>query len=82
MIQQSHSESFLCTLYSRIHLADFMFLFCLAQSTVLGFFSSRQNWDPPQPQESVPPPPLLWFRGGGGGSTLALVRGGHFTEMM
>ncbi len=55
-----------CTLYSGIHLADFMF-FCMyiAQSTVIGFFSSRPNWDPlpPQPQESVSPPPLV---GGGG----------------
>ncbi len=29
---------------------------------VLGFFSSRPNWDPqpPHPQASVPPP-ILWF---------------------
>ncbi len=41
---------------------------------VLGFFSSRPNWEPlpPHPQASVSPP--LWFRGGGG--TLACGRGG------
>ena len=59
------SRCVLCTLYtdSRIHLADFMFLLYIAQSIVLGFFSSRPNWDPSQPQESVSP--LLWFKGGG-----------------
>ncbi len=66
-----------CILYSRIHLADFLFLLYIAQSTVLGFFSSRPNWDPPapQPQESVSP--LLWFGGGGGGGghTRLRVRG-------
>ncbi len=53
-------------LYRRIHLADFMFLLYIAQSTVLGFFSSRPNWGPPPPQlqESVSPP-LPWFSGGG-----------------
>jgi hypothetical protein len=63
-----------CTLYSGIHLADFMFLLYTAQSSVLGFFSSRPNWDPPppQPQESVSPPPLVR---GGGGHTRLRVRG-------
>jgi hypothetical protein len=33
------------------------------ESALLGFFSSRPNWDPPpHPQASVP---LLWLRGGG-----------------
>jgi hypothetical protein len=60
-----------CTLYSRIHLADFMFLLHTAQSSVIGFFSSRPNWDPPppQPQDSVSPP-LLWLGGGGAGAHL------------
>ncbi len=55
-----------CTLYSGIHLADFMFLLYTAQSSVLGF-SSRPNWDPPPPQPPVcgSPPPLV---GGGGGA--------------
>jgi hypothetical protein len=41
---------------------------------VLGFFSSRRNWDypTPHPQVSVPPPPILSFRGG----TFACGRGG------
>jgi hypothetical protein len=56
-----------CTLNSGIHLADFMFLLYTAQSSVLGFFSSHRNWDPPppQPQESVSPPS---FGSGGGGA--------------
>ncbi len=76
-----------CVLYSRIHLADFMFLLYIAQSRVLGFFSNRPNWDPPppQPQESVSPP--LWFRGEGVTclrvrGSLVCVWGGHFTELM
>ncbi len=62
-----------CIPYSGIHLADFMFLLYIAQSRVLGFFSSRPNWDPPppQPQESVSP--LLCFRGEG--VTCLRVRG-------
>ncbi len=41
---------------------------------VLGFFSSRPNWDPPLPhtQKSVYPPPF----GSGGGGTLACGWGG------
>ncbi len=32
---------------------------------VLGFFSSRPNWDPPTPSPTgVVSPPLFWFRGG------------------
>jgi hypothetical protein len=48
---------------------------------VLGFFSSRPNWDSPAPStagECVPPPPLV---GGGGGDTLACGWGDHFTEL-
>jgi hypothetical protein len=58
-----------CTLFSGIHMADFKFLLYTAHSSVLGFFSSRPNWDPPQPQESVSPPSF----GSGGGGTLACV---------
>ncbi len=41
---------------------------------MLGFFSSRKNWDPPlpHPQASVSPP----FGSGGRGGTLACGRGG------
>ncbi len=71
-----------CILYSRIHLADFMFLLYIAQSRQSSrFFSSRPNWDsppPPQPQESVSPPTF----GLGGGGTLACRSEGHFTELM
>jgi hypothetical protein len=45
---------------------------------VLGFFSSRPNWDPPppappHPQESVTIP--LWFRPPGGGTHLLAGEG-------
>ncbi len=33
---------------------------------VLGFFSSRWNWDPPPPHPQASVSPALWFRGGGG----------------
>ncbi len=67
-----------CTLYSGIHLSDFMFLLYTAQSSVLGFFSSRPNWNPrPLNRRRVCPPPTLV-----GGDTLACVWGGHFTELM
>ncbi len=56
---------------------------------MLGFFSSRPNWDPPLPhtQASVFPPPPLWLRrkgtlacgrGGGGVPTPIRTRGRHF----
>jgi hypothetical protein len=61
------------TVHSGIHLADFMFFLYTAQSSVLGFFSSSPNWDPPQLQESVSPPPLVG--GGGGRHTPLRVRG-------
>jgi hypothetical protein len=57
-----------CILYSRIYLADFVFLLYIAQSTVLGFFSSRPNWDPPAPSTAgeCVHPSFGW--GGGGGA--------------
>jgi hypothetical protein len=66
-----------CKLYSGIHLADFTFLFCMyiAQSTVIGFFSSRPNWDP-RPLNSrkvCTPPPLVQGGGGFRVGTLACV---------
>ncbi len=44
---------------------------------VLGFFSSRPDWDSPIPSPAgeCAPPPLLWL-GGGGGCTLVRRRGG------
>jgi hypothetical protein len=44
---------------------------------VLGFFSSRPNWNPPlpHPQASVFPP--LWFRGEGTDSLAGEVVGGY-----
>jgi hypothetical protein len=35
---------------------------------VLGFFSSRPNWDSPTPSHAGESVPLLWFQGGGGGT--------------
>jgi hypothetical protein len=57
-----------CTLYSGIHLADFMFLLYVHSteySDRLFLQSSELGPPPPQPQESVSPPPLV---GGGGGA--------------
>jgi hypothetical protein len=41
---------------------------------VLGFFSSRPNWDPPPPPHPQASVSHFWFRGGG--NTLACGRGG------
>jgi hypothetical protein len=63
-----------CIVYSRIHLADFMFLLYIAQSTVLCFFSNHPNWDPPAPStagECFPPS----FGSAGCGHTRLRVRG-------
>jgi hypothetical protein len=70
MIPQSHSQWFLCTLYTVQWHSFGGFYVSFVHSTE---FSARPNWDPSQPQESVSPPPLV--RGGGGGHTRLRVRG-------
>ncbi len=69
-----------CILYSRIHLADFMFLLYIAQSrqsSRLFLQSSELGLLCPLNRRRVCPP-LLWFRGG---HTRLRVRG-HFMELM
>ena len=69
-IPQSHSKWFLCTqctLYSGIHLADFMFLLYIAQSrqsSMLFLQSSELGLPRPFNRRRVCPP-LLWVRGRG-----------------
>jgi hypothetical protein len=50
---------------------------------VLGFISSRLNWDPqpPHPQAMCPPPPL-WFQGGDtlAGEGVGTGEGSHSDE--
>jgi hypothetical protein len=58
-----------CILYSKIHLADFMFLLYIAQSrqsSRLFLQSSELGLPRPLNRRSVSPPPLV--RGGGGGA--------------
>ncbi len=68
-----------CTLYSRIQLANFMFFLYIAQR-VLGFFSSRPNWDSLNCRRVCSP---SFDLGGGWGGTHTLASEGvTFSELM
>ncbi len=75
-----------CTLYSGIHLADFMFLLHVHSTEYSDrLFLQSSELGPPAPSTAgkcVPPPSFGSGGGGGGVGTLAGVGGGHFTELM
>jgi hypothetical protein len=67
-----------CILYSRIHLADFMFLLYMAQSRQSArLFLKSSELGPPDPSTAgeCVPPSFGWGGGGGGGHTRLRVRG-------
>ncbi len=45
-----------CTLYSRIHLADFLFVVCAVNEETLCFFMSYYSGIPHRTTPSLPPP--------------------------